>query len=167
MDNILSEINRSRKLMGLNESKVNEQAISAASKGVEAGQKGTDEEYKLLGMVKWYLGHDVIGKQIKSGGLKPKNDGIPDFDAMKASFDKRQDLMLESKAICHMGQILFEYLFEDGLGYKEHHFNEIMNKLNEIFNDEERWLVNDDNHKLPSEEELINQAKSTKEFRCY
>jgi len=116
-----------------NESEVNEQAISAASKGVETGQRGTDEEYKLLGMVKWYLNHDVIGKQIKSGGLKPKNDGIPDFDAMKASFDKRQDLMLESKTICHMGQILFEYLFEDGLGYKEHHFNEIMNIMSQYY----------------------------------
>lgn len=164
MDNILNEINRSRKLMGLNESKVNEQAISAASKGVETGQKGTDEEYKLLGMVKWYLGHDVIGKQIKSGGLKP--GGIPDFDAMKSSFDKRQDLMLESKRICRMGQILFEYLFENGSPYKEQQFKETMDVLNAIFEDTERWLVDDSEHRLPSDGELINQAKSTTEFRC-
>ena len=151
-----------QKLYGL----MNEQSIGSASSGIKSGlEKGTDEEYKLLGMIKWYLGHDVIGKQIKSGGLK--SGGIPDFKDMNTSFDKRKDLMLESKAICNMGQILFEYLFEDGLGYKEQHFYEIMNKLNEIFNDEERWLVSDPEHRLPSEGELINRAKSTKEFRCY
>ena len=137
MDNrILNEVKRNRKLMGITESEINEQGIvNAISTGIDSGLNGTNDEYKLLGMI---------------------NDFLNDNNYKEMSFDEKVKWISEYRApVGKFGVTLFNYLHGDGEKYDESKFNSFL----KVFNND--GLYNN----RPSDEVFIEVGKNMTDFQ--
>ena len=140
---IINEINQIKAMMGLKESEVDEQAVSAASKGVEAGQRGTDEEYKLLGAINLFMESPLHDKK-NFNDMGDQMDWIRNYKSKIGNF----------------GEELFNYLQGNTKEYDQHMFDALIR----VFNTEgvytEMMGV-----KEPTDAELIQSGKNTKDFK--
>jgi len=141
---IINEINQIKSMMGLKESEVDEQVVSAASKGVEAGQRGTDEEYKLLGAINLFMESPLHDKK-NFNDLGDQMDWIRNYKSKIGNF----------------GVDLFNYLE----GNTEKKYDQSMfDALMRVFN-KEGVYTQTMGVEEPTDEELIQSGKNTKEFK--
>ena len=133
---ILNEVKRNRELMNIIESEIDEQGIvNGISTGIDSGLNGTDDEYKLLGMINDFL----MSKIDKEMSFDEKVEWISKFRAPVGEF----------------GVTLFNYLHGDGEKYDESKFNSFL----KLFNDDGLYK------NRPSDEVFIEVGKNMTDFQ--
>jgi len=140
---IINEINQIKSMMGLKESEVDEQVVPAVSKGIELGQRGTDDEYKLLGAIKVFMGSPLHDRE----NFKGMND--------------QMDWIKNTKSpIAKFGEELFNYLQGNTKEYDQDMFDALMR----VFNKEGIYTETMGVPK-PTDEDLIRSGKNTRDFK--
>ena len=133
---VLNEVKRNRELMGINESELNEQGVvDAVTSGIESGEKFSDDEYRLLGMI-----DDFLKKPIDTN----------------KSFDEKADWIETVRApMGRFGVTLFNYLNNGGEKYDEEKFTVYLNTFDKL-------MIN---KSIKLDDELINHGKKIKNFQ--
>jgi hypothetical protein len=133
---LLTEIHRNKELMGLNEQGV----IDAAKSGIESGLNGTDEEFKLMGMIQHFLSNEDF------------------IDVVNNDFDVNAEWITKyRRPIGEFGKQLFEYLSDNSKKYDEQKFK----SFNNLFSQEDTYVEGT----KPSDDEFIKMGKSIKDFQ--
>ena len=109
------DTNEIKNLLGLDNSELNEQGVvDAVTSGIESGEKFSDDEYRLLGMI-----DDFLKKPI---------------DTSK-SFDEKADWIETVRApMGRFGVTLFNYLNNGGEKYDEEKFTVYLNTFDKLIN---------------------------------